>query len=62
MAQGLSEFEVMRLVSHSKFETSHKFYLAVYHDLVDRAREASLKSIQDDFVAHLLRAPLEAQK
>jgi hypothetical protein len=62
LAQGLSEFEVMRLAGHSKFETTHKFYLAVCHDLVDPAREASAKSIQDDFVAHLLRTPSEEEK
>jgi integrase len=62
LTQGLSEFEVMHLAGHSKFETTHRFYLAVRHDLIDRAREASAKSIRGDFVAHLLRAPSEEQK
>jgi hypothetical protein len=31
----------MRLAGHSSFETTHKFYLAVADDLVDRARVAA---------------------
>ena len=31
----------MRLAGHSKLETTHRFYLAVADDLVDRARHAS---------------------
>jgi hypothetical protein len=31
----------MRLARHAKFETTHKFYLAVADDIVDRARKAS---------------------
>jgi len=31
----------MALAGHSKFETTHKFYLAVSDDLVGRARRAS---------------------
>jgi integrase len=38
---GMSEHDVMRLAGHASFETTHKFYLAVADDLVDRARAAS---------------------
>lgn len=40
-AQGLSEFEVMKLAGHSSFETTHKFYLAIKNDYIDKARKAS---------------------
>jgi integrase len=40
-AQGMKEYEVMRLAGHSDFSTTHKFYLAVADDLVDRARQAT---------------------
>ncbi|MHC4424870.1 MAG: tyrosine-type recombinase/integrase [Planctomycetota bacterium] len=40
-ANGMSEYEVMKLAGHSDFSTTHKFYLAVADDLVDRARAAA---------------------
>ncbi len=40
----MSEHDVMTLTGHAKFETTHKFYLAVADDLVDRARQASAKT------------------
>jgi len=40
-ANGMSEHDVMRLAGHASFETTHKFYLAVADDLVDRARAAA---------------------
>gem|GEM_PF-5364915 len=57
-SMGLKEYEVMRLAGHSKFETAHRFYLAVADDLVDRARQAS-----DAAVGQVLaRAPDSARK
>ena len=41
-AQGLSEFEVMKLAGHSNFETTHKFYLSIKKDYIDRARQANV--------------------
>ena len=41
LCNGVSEYDVMTLAGHSKFETTHKFYLAVSDDLVGRARKAS---------------------
>ncbi len=60
LAQGLTEFEVMRLAGHAKFETTRQFYLAVRSDAVDRARMASEASRKGNSVAHLLRAPSDA--
>jgi len=41
-AQGLSEYEVMRLAGHSSFETTHLFYLAIKNDYLDKARQANV--------------------
>jgi len=40
-ANGMSEFEVMKLAGHADFKTTHQFYLAVADDLIDRARVAA---------------------
>jgi integrase len=42
-AQGLSEFEVMKMAGHSTFETTRKYYLAVQQDLLEKSRKASQK-------------------
>ncbi len=42
LAKGLSEFEVMKLAGHANFSTTHRFYLRVRGDLLDRARQASI--------------------
>jgi integrase len=55
-AQGMKEYEVMKLAGHSSFSTTHKFYLAVADDLVDRAREATDKAFRKD-LAHIWHAP-----
>jgi len=44
-ANGMSEYDVMTLAGHSSFATTHKFYLAVADDLVDRARVASAQGL-----------------
>ena len=62
LAQGLGEFEVMRLAGHAKFETTRQFYLALRPDAVDRARIASEASRKGTSVAHLLRAPSETDQ
>ena len=41
-AQGLSEYEVMQLAGHSNFETTHKFYLSIKKDYIDKARQANV--------------------
>ncbi len=57
LANGLSEFDVMTLAGHAKFETTRLFYLAVREDLLEHARAVSAKVMNGDSVAHLLRAP-----
>jgi integrase len=42
-AQGLSEYEIMKLAGHSSFETTHKFYLAIKNDYIDKARQANVE-------------------
>jgi integrase len=54
---GLREYEVMRLAGHSKFETTHRFYLAVADDLVDRARQAGDETYGQS-LARIWHAPL----
>ncbi|MHC4327943.1 MAG: site-specific integrase [Planctomycetota bacterium] len=43
--EGLKEFEIMRLVGHADFATTHRYYLRVRDDLVDRAREATARGL-----------------
>lgn len=44
LPRGLSEFEVMKLAGHANFSTTHRFYLRVRDDLIDRARKASTRA------------------
>lgn len=44
-AQGLSEYEIVKLAGHADFKTTHKFYLHVRDDLMDRARQASSRAL-----------------
>lgn len=55
-ANGMSEYDVMALAGHSNFSTTHKFYLAVADDLVDRARAAAQENVRKD-LAHIWHAP-----
>ena len=57
LSSGLTEYDVMKLAGHSDFGTTNKFYLQVRHDLVERAREASI-----GFVARPLRATTRGDK
>jgi integrase len=57
LSNGLSEYDVMTLAGHAKFETTRQFYIAVREDLLDRARAVSTEAMDGDFVAHLLRTP-----
>jgi len=43
--EGLKEFEIMRLAGHANFATTHRYYLRVRDDLVDRAREATARGL-----------------
>jgi len=55
-ANGLSEYDVMNLAGHADFETTHRFYLAVRTDLIDRARAATTAGMGTSFGARLARA------
>jgi integrase len=59
LAKGLSEFEVMKLAGHSNFSTTHRFYLRVRDDMIDRARRASTRAIRAD-LARTWHAPPSA--
>ena len=41
----MMEYDVMKLAGHAKFETTHKYYLAVRDDLIDRARLATARGL-----------------
>lgn len=56
LAEGLSEFEVMKLAGHADFKTTHKFYLRLRDDSVDRARQASSRALSQN-LARTWRAP-----
>ena len=56
LTSGLGEYDVMHLAGHADFQTTHRFYLAVREDLLDRTREIT----QTTFVANLLQYPSEA--
>lgn len=60
-ANGMSEYEVMRLAGHSDFSTTHKYYLAVADDLVDRARVAIAQGLRQKLV-RFGTYPFEAEK
>ena len=58
---GLSEYDVMKLAGHSDFATTHRFYLAVRRDLLNRARQASEATMSQDFGTHLARTPISGE-
>ncbi|HSV98692.1 MAG TPA: tyrosine-type recombinase/integrase [Sedimentisphaerales bacterium] len=55
-AEGLSEYEIMKLAGHADFKTTHRFYLRVRDDLLDRARQASGRALSRN-LARAWRAP-----
>jgi hypothetical protein len=56
LENGLSEFDVMTLAGHSKFETTCRFYLAIIKDLIDRARVISEQTKDEDLLRTHQRA------
>ncbi|MHC4257877.1 MAG: tyrosine-type recombinase/integrase, partial [Planctomycetota bacterium] len=56
LTNGLGEYDVMHLAGHADFQTTHRFYLAVREDLIDRTREIT----QANSVANLLQHPNKA--
>jgi hypothetical protein len=61
LAGGMRECDVMILVGHSRFATTHQFYLAVADDLVDLARAVSEKTENTDLLC-TPRWPIERKK
>lgn len=57
LANGLSEFDVMNMAGHASFQTTHKFYLAVRKDLIDRTRQASTLAMKGISIANPLQVP-----
>jgi integrase len=43
--EGMREYDVMKLAGHADFKTTHKYYLRVHDDLVDRARQATARGL-----------------
>jgi hypothetical protein len=41
----MTEYDVMALAGHSDFATTHKFYLAVADDLIERAHVVTTQTI-----------------
>lgn len=46
----------MKLAGHSNFSTTHRFYLCVRDDVIDRARNASTRATNHD-LARIWHAP-----
>jgi integrase len=57
LASGMSGREVMVLAEHASFNTTHRFYLAVATDLVDRARVVSDQVLCQDLLRTLPTSP-----
>jgi len=57
LAEGLSEFEVMKLAGHADFKTTHKFYLRLRDDSVDRAMQASSRALSRNLARPCFRPP-----
>lgn len=45
IAQGISEYHVMKIAGHAKFSTTHEFYLEVTGDILDQTRKATEKGV-----------------
>jgi hypothetical protein len=57
----MSEYDVMKLAGHSDFRTTHKYYLVVKADLVDRARMATASGLCQK-LAHFGAPPILSQQ
>ena len=60
--QGLSEYDVMTLAGHADFETTHRFYLAVADDLVDRARQAITHQVSPQLLSKCRQSNLSGHQ
>ena len=55
----LSAHDVVTMASHPSCGETHRFYLAIRNDLLDRARRASSATLKSITVAELLQVPTE---
>jgi integrase len=60
--EGLKEFEIMRLAGHATFATTHKYYLRVRDDLVDRAREATARGLCQNLLQNCCSSDFRSPK
>ena len=60
--EGLKEFEIMRLTGHATFATTHKYYLRVRDDLVDRAREATARGLCQNLLQNCCSSDFRSPK
>jgi integrase len=59
LRQGLSEYDVMTLAGHADFKTTHRFYLAVADDLMQRARQATVYEVGPELLEKCCRKSLQ---
>lgn len=56
IAEGISEYHVMKIAGHAKFSTTHEFYLEVTGDVLSQTRKAVEKGLVQN-LAHIWHAP-----
>ncbi len=54
--------EVQRLAGHSSIETTMKYYVGIWDEMIDKARHASQLALGNDSVAVLSQQPKNGQK
>ena len=57
--RGLSEYDVMTLAGHANFQTTHRFYLAVADNLMERARNATFHEVSSELLEKCCRRSLQ---
>lgn len=59
--QGMTEYDVMKLAGHSEFSSTHKYYITVRDDLIDRTRLATARGLCKKLV-HFGAPPVSGAK
>ena len=59
--EGMREYDVMKLAGHADFKTTHKYYLRVHDDLVDRARQATARGLCKNLLQNCCSGDLSPQ-
>ena len=55
--QGLMPHEVQRLAGHASIETTMNYYVGIRESMIDRARQASVAALGENFIAKPLQVP-----